>query len=368
MSPEHSSISSSKRRTRILHILRFSGVVIVLALLFQYVFERKIILDSQSSGSYKINRILHPTNENEIPIFGPSTAEGALIPSLLGPDFFNYGLAGVKDDVLLFFLEQECKKVKRNPNILMVFTLDGFTYGIGYPSNYILNSTNPDVKKLIGDNYKFYYSIPFIKYYGQYESYFKEYLNQRMMLTKYMERGASIEKDVLTKESFDLLIEKRKNTPTWFKNDSVLEKRFVDLVQSNPNRHFIILIPPFHPSYFYQYKNYEDALHFLSWLSTFPNISVLNYSHHFYSDDCYFNTTHLNYKGAVLFNEMLRDTLIKIITGAGVGSGVTGAFPGVAGTGPGAGLGVVRAGLAGTGSGGCEVGWLWGFGFGLRSN
>jgi hypothetical protein len=313
MSPIHSSISSFKRKP-LLNILFYLVVVIILALGFQHFFERKIMLKSESSGTYKVNRILNFTDPDETPIFGPSTAEGALIPSLLGQDFFNYGLSGVKDDVLLFFLEQECKKTKHNPNVLMVFTLDGFTYGIGDPNNYIMNSSNPDVKKLIGDNYKFYYQIPFIKYYGQYEWYIKDYLNQRMMLTKYMERGASIEKNILTKERFDNLIEERKNTTTWFKNDSLLEKRFLDLIKKNPNRHFIIVIPPFHTSYFDQYKNYDDALHFLTFLSKFPNISVLNYSHHFYPDDCYFNTTHLNYKGALLFNKILKDTLSKIIT------------------------------------------------------
>ncbi len=296
-----------------INTLLFAGVVIVLALSFQYIFERKIILHSESSGSYKINRILKFTDAGEIPIFGPSTAEGAFIPSLLGPEYFNYGLSGVRDDVLLFFLEQECKKVKKNPNILLVLSLDGFTYSLGEPNNYILNSNDPDVKKLIGNTYRPYYKIPFIKYYGQYEWYVKDYLTDRINLTKYSERGASIEKNVLTKEKFADLIAERRSWPTWFKNDSVLEKRFVNLVRNHPKRHFIIVIPPFHPSYFDQYKNYDDALHYFSWLAGFPNVSVLNYSHHFYPDDCYFNTSHLNYNGALLFNKMLKDTLPQVL-------------------------------------------------------
>jgi hypothetical protein len=255
---------------------------------------------------------LHDNNENEIPIFGPSTAEGALMPSILGPNFFNYGVSGVRDDVLLFFLKEECKKTKINPNIVAVFSLDGFTYSLGDLNNYIMNSNNPDVKKLLGDNYKFYYRIPFIKYYGQYESYFKDFLNGRMMLTKFMDRGASIEKDILTKERFDFLVQERRATVTWFKNDSALERQFVSLVTANPNRRFIIIIPPLHSSYFSQYKNYEDALRFFSYLSSFPNIRVLNYGRYYYPDDCFANTSHLNYKGAVLFNRLIKDTLRKI--------------------------------------------------------
>jgi hypothetical protein len=292
--------------------LYFLGLVVIIGLLFQYFFEKNIILGSESSGSYKVNRVLHGDDENEIPIFGASTAQGGFIPGILGPAYFNYGIDGIKEDVILFFLEQECKKVKKNPNIIVVLSLEGFTHGLGELNSYIPNSNNPGVRKLLGDNYKFYYKIPFIRYYGQYEWYVKDYLNERMMLTKYKDHGASIEKDILTKEKFQSLVEERSRWVDGFRHDSSLEKEFSDLITKNPGRHFIVVIPPAHPSYFYRYSNYDEALRYLSGLSRIPNLSVLNYSHHFYPDDCYLNTSHLNYKGAVLFNDMLKDTLQKI--------------------------------------------------------
>ena len=80
--------------------------------IFSYFFEEKIIYKSQNGGAYKVNRILKETHPDEIPIFGSSRAEGGIIPDSLGSNYFNYGLSGSKYDVTLFFLEEECKKVK----------------------------------------------------------------------------------------------------------------------------------------------------------------------------------------------------------------------------------------------------------------
>ena len=313
MSPIPSSTSSSNT-SRWIKTLRFIALVCLLAYSFQYFFEKKIILGSESAAAYKVNRILYGNDETEIPIFGPSTAQGGLIPDLLNPHCFNYGMDGVREDVLLFFLKEECKKTRKNPHILLVLSPDGLSYSLGDLNNYILNSNNPDVRDLLGANYKLYYKMPLVKYYGQCESYFKDYLNERMMLTKYKDKGASVEKDVLTKERFNSLVEERKNTITIFKNDSGLEKAFVSLVRDHPQRTFVIIIPPVHPSYFYRYKNYDEALRFFTYLAGFPNIRVLNYSHQFYPDDYYVNTMHLNYTGAVAFNNLLKDSLQKIIS------------------------------------------------------
>jgi hypothetical protein len=311
MAPEHSYIFSSKK-SYIKKSLLFIVLVFTVGWLFQYFFEKKIILTSPSSSAYKINRILNYTYENEIPIFGASRAEGTFIPSLLGKDFFNYGISGTREDVQLFFLEQECKKNKKNPYILLTFEVEGYTNGLGDLNTYLLNINNKDIRSLVGDNYRWYYKIPFVKYFGKYESFFKDYLNERMMLTKYKENGATIEKDEITKEKFDYLVDERKNTEGEFKNDSSLEKRFIQLFNAYPNRKFIIIIPPYHPSCFARFKNYNDVQNYLSYLSKFPNISVLDYSHNFYPDNYYMNTSHLNYKGACVFNNMLKDTLQKI--------------------------------------------------------
>ena len=154
---------------------------VLFSVILNYLFEQKVILGSEISGVYKINRIINQSNENEIPFFGSSRAEGNFIPDSLVKNGFNYGMSGTQDDVLLFCLSEECKKKKKTP-IISNFDLDGLDYSLGDPSNYIYNSNYLPVRQLMGTSYKSIYKIPFIKYYGYFELYLKFWLNSKTNL------------------------------------------------------------------------------------------------------------------------------------------------------------------------------------------
>src|SRR6185437_1473174 len=117
--PERNLSISSFKRFLLRILLPFAGIISLAGLVFTYVFEQKIILNSQIVGAFKVNRIMKETHPDEIPIFGSSRAEGGFIPDSLGSNYFTYGLSGSKYDVTLFFLEEECKKKKNNPWILL---------------------------------------------------------------------------------------------------------------------------------------------------------------------------------------------------------------------------------------------------------
>lgn len=280
---------------------------------FQLIFESKIILTNKTSAPYKIHRILYENHLNEIPIFGSSRAEGTFIPTRLGSKYYNYGISGIRDNVILFFLNEECKKKKNTP-IVINFDMEGLSNSIGDPNNYILNCNNSDIKKLMDTDYQFYYSIPIIKYYGNYMFFLKEFLNSKMMLTKYQENGASIEKNILIKEKFDKLVIERNQTTTTFNNNKQLEINFINIIRSHPERKFILIIPPYHKSYFTKYYNMSNAKIFFKNLNSMKNVSILNYSQLEYNDSLYFNTTHLNYNGAIQFCKLIKPDLDSVIS------------------------------------------------------
>lgn len=304
---------TSSFRRRVLGSLGVLLGLLLFGYLFEYVYEETVILSSPSNSAYKVNRILHANNPDEIPIFGSSRALQSFLPSVLGKQFFNYGIDGAYSDVQLFFLEQECKKQKNNPYVLLTLDMEGFAYGLGDPNAYIPNVDHSAVKKLMKGAFKPHYRLPVVKYYGKYETYLKDYLNGHLMTTKYNDKGASVEKQNLPAKRFKTLVEERKNTVMAFRTDTVLTNRFIRLFNENPHRMFIIVVPPYHPSFFNRYENYAAAQAFMDYLSTFPNVVFLNYGQYYYPDDCYFNTTHLNYKGVVRFNKMLKDTLDKVM-------------------------------------------------------
>ena len=117
MHRENSSISNFK-----VYVVKIVCPVIllvgILAAAFTFVFEKKIILANESCGAYKINRIITTENPDEIPILGSSRAEASFIPEFLGENYFNYGLEGTQENVMLFFIEEECKKKKNSPLII----------------------------------------------------------------------------------------------------------------------------------------------------------------------------------------------------------------------------------------------------------
>ena len=113
-------------------------------------FEKIIILGNTNCGAYKVNRILNSYYKDEIPIFGSSRAETGIVPDILGDNYFNYGVNGTQDDVLLFFLKEECKKRdKSRPYIIVNMDVDGINYRSADLLNYIYNSNNPGVKELV---------------------------------------------------------------------------------------------------------------------------------------------------------------------------------------------------------------------------
>lgn len=284
--------------------------ITISGLLFQYFFEKAVILNSSTNGSYKVNRIINETNINEIPIFGSSRAEGSYIPSVLGPDYFNYGMAGTQDDVVLFFLKEECRKKKKTP-ILINFDMDGFSYSPGDIANYVYNSGYAPVKKLMGEEYSVIYQIPFLKYFGYYEYYLKMYLNNKINLTKKTDNGANLELNILTKKAFDELVQQRMTTADDFKNDAQLEAEFIQLIQKHPHRAFIFVISPYHKSCFTKFKNLSELHVFVDKMNALPNVRVIDFSRVDYPDSLYMNTTHLNYRGALRFSAELKDSLMQ---------------------------------------------------------
>ncbi len=311
MSQQNSSTSNFKKfALRI--ALPLLGGLFLFGLIFEKLFERYVVLGSQINGAYKINRVINETHPGETPIFGSSRALCSFIPDMLGDDYFNYGLSNAQDDMILFCLKHELKKPKTNPTIVINLDIDGLTRSIGDVSYYLYNSNDPQVKRLLASKYRTHYSIPFVKYYGYYEEYCKNMLNDKMNLTKFTNKGASSEKNILTEKKFEEMIMKRKTSRITFKNDPELEKEFDKILDENRNRFFVFVVSPYHSSYFTNYKNYEEMKAFLARWDAKPNVKVYDFSKLALADSLLLNTSHVNYLGAIQFSNTLRDSLSSL--------------------------------------------------------
>ena len=307
---QQSLYTSSFKYFLVKYFLPASLILAVTAGLFTFFFERKVILGSDINGAYKVNRIINTTQKDEIAILGSSRAEGAFIPSTLGKNFFNYGLSGAQDDVMMFFLNEELRKNKITP-ILINFDPEGLDSSIGDISYYLYNASYEPVKNLMGKEYRYFYALPVVKYYGSFEIYSKYFLNYKLQLTKATDRGGNFEKNVLTKEKFNYLIAERKSTKTEFKNDSALSIKLLSLISSYPKRQFVFVLSPCHASYFVNFSNQTALYNYLNVLQQNKNVEVIDMSKIPYPDSLYINTTHLNYTGAKVFSKQLHDSLVN---------------------------------------------------------
>jgi hypothetical protein len=287
-------------------LLKIATIVTIIGFAFNFAFEQFIIFESQINGASKVNKILSETVKNEIPIFGSSRAEGSFIPSIIEDEHcFNYGISATSANIWLFFLEQELKKKKSTP-ILINFDLGGLNYSDGNIGNYIPNWNA--TKNILVNRGEFYYNIPFIKYFGQYERYLKLYINEKINLTKITDNGGSFEKNKLTKHKFQELVHKRENSKSSFNLNKQLSSKFNKLINST-NRSIILIISPYHSSYFNKFENIEIADKYLSNLSKRKNITIIDQRNYIIEDNMFINTTHLNYDGAVKFSKKLKELL-----------------------------------------------------------
>jgi len=310
MSHRNSSISNFKRFC-LKFLCPFLLLMIFFGCAFQYIFEHTIILKTNIGGVYKVNRIINEFHPQEIAMFGSSRMIQTIIPDMLGPNHFNYGLNGISDNVVLFFLNEEVKKKKTTP-IIINLDIEGLNSGLGSIMYYLYNINYKPVQDLVDKEDKPYYHISFVKYYGYFELYLKDYLSSKIELTKYSNKGASIEKNVLLPADFAEVVKRRENSATNFNVDPKLLGNLLGLITKHIDRKFIFVIAPCHPSCFKNFKNENTQLKYIEMLRSYKNVRVLNYSKAAYPDSLFFDTKHLNYNGAVKFSKALRDTLAKI--------------------------------------------------------
>jgi hypothetical protein len=303
-----SSISSFKR-----FLLRFIIPTFIIvggfAVLFDLFFDRKIILNTQSSGAYKIYRNINIKNELEIPIFGSSRASGSYIPDVIDSNCFNYGIEKTQFNLLELFLKKELAQNKTTP-IIINLDYEIWADWIGDHANYIPNLNDKDVQDYFKKEDKWYYHVTGMRYYGFYQHYFKNYIANGSQ-KNYLNKGGFFLLNKSSPEDLNNEIELRKNTPFVYTPNAEKETRFINLMSINIKRKIFVVIAPYHSSYIRTLKGRNSANRFLEEIKKHSNFAVLDYSDAAYPDSMFINTTHLNYIGANRFSRQLKTEFNK---------------------------------------------------------
>ena len=302
---ENPTSSTSNFRAFFFKFLFPSVLIIgVFAVTFDYLFVKKIIFNSSSSGAYKIYRNKNLNLKSEIPIFGSSRAAGSYVPDLLDTNCYNYGIEKTEHRLIEIFLKNELSKNKTTP-IIINFDYEIWVDWIGDLSNYIPNLEDSEINTLFNKHDSWYYHIKGIRFYGFYQYYFKQY------------KGSKSKKNVVNKGGFFLKektpmaelkknIEMRKKNPIQYSPSKKLEDDFLKLLSQNNGRKIFIVIAPYHHTFMENLNGKDLADIYIEKMKKLNGVYVFDYSGVSYPDSLFKDTGHLNFIGAQKFCKELK--------------------------------------------------------------
>lgn len=299
---ETSSTTSSFKRALLRVLLPLPAIIVVLCLVVDRLFFSQVILKNTTAGSYKTWRVFHETHKEEIPIFGSSRAAGSFVSGSIDPRCFNYGIEKTMIDLTSIFLAEELQKVKSTP-IIIDWDYEIFRNDKGNIAHFIPSIDRPAIAGYIGKEERWFHHYPAVRFFNVYDDYVKSYIGERSGSSRISNGGFFVTFTPKPEQLARMVEVRRRSVFTW-KDDLAKQAAWEKLLTSTA-RPIVLVIAPYHPSYYEGFQNMEGATAYLAKLDALPNVTVLDYGRMDLPDDHFQNTTHVNYAGAEVFSKEL---------------------------------------------------------------
>lgn len=270
--------------------------------------NKHLLFTSSNVNAYKMYRLIQERPANEVAIIGSSRAEAGFAPKEISPDAFNYGLSGSSMRETLFHLK--CL-LGRDSEAPIIVNLDPWGLGNGnFLGDYRLVANSPEVqsepKKIklpIADR------IPGLRFHGKFRSNIAECMNNRLAVTKTMERGAILQRLSRNDEEWAYIIAKCK--PSKFGCNAETKALLDEMLCSNASRKIAFVVSPVAPPWWERFEGKAELLELEQYLSGYSNVQVLDFTDSAYGFDLpeFMDLTHLNEQGARRFSRLLKERL-----------------------------------------------------------
>lgn len=319
---ETSSSTSSFRRALLRVLLPVAAVIVVLCLITDRLFFSQVIGKSTTAGSYKTWRLFHETHADEIPIFGSSRAAGSYVSEAIDPHCFNYGIEKTMIDLTSIFLAEELGKDKTpsgypgggEPPVIINWDYEIFRNDKGNIAHFIPSIDQEPIARYVGKDDRWFYHYPAVRFFNVYDDYVKSYVGERSGSSRISNGGFFVTFSPKPEQFARLVETRRKAVFAW--TDDVAQQAAWEKVLNSSTRSIILVIAPYHTSYYEGFRNMEGATAYLAKLDALPNVTVLDYGRMDLPDDHFQNTTHVNYAGAEVFSNELGKKLKEMLPGA----------------------------------------------------
>lgn len=304
-----SSISNFKRALTHL-LLPVGGAIVLLCFLVDRIFLEQVIYKNTTAGSYKTHRLFTEDHEKEVPIFGSSRASGSYVSELIDPNCFNYGIERTEHTLAEIFLQRELLKKKSTP-IIINWDYEFFRDYTGNIAHFIPSIDQSVIAEYVGKDMRWFYHFPAVRFFAVYDDYVKSYIGERSGSSE-VSNGGFFVTFTPGPAQFKRLVEERRMTKFRWDDPPVKEAEW-EAILASTSRPIVLVIAPYHRSYFEVFGNMEGAQAYLRKLDAIPNVSVLDLGQMQYPDSFYQNTSHLNYAGAKAFSIELGRRLKELL-------------------------------------------------------
>ncbi|HEX7070134.1 MAG TPA: hypothetical protein VF190_04990 [Rhodothermales bacterium] len=284
------------------------GVAIVAAcVVLDFAITRWVALSDPEIGSARIHRLVSAGVTDEIPLLGSSRANSNYAVESLDPRIHNYGIKGAGFEAVAFQLEKALERETDRPILVNVDLGWWSMKGAGDLAMYVPSSHDPAVRELLESDLRFYHRLPFVRYFGLYQRYWTERLDEWGRL---IAEGRGFHE---TSEGLSRAAEALRSWAPDHAPDSLQLARLLSLLDEHPDRSIIFVVAPYHASYFQIARHADAADGWLAELDRRPNATVVDFSRAVYPDSLYTDPVHLNWNGARRFSEDLRAEIADLI-------------------------------------------------------
>lgn len=283
----------------------------------------RLITSSQYTESGRIARVLARGKSDEIPIFGSSQACADYNPAVLGVEYFNYCLKGASQTYVNLMLALEAKNPSKS--LVLVNVRQGPYPDQDHRFKFVpFARQNPSIRSTLEETkqWRWYYDVPGIRYFGLYDRYIANLVDiaEKGELVpgigsedRRFTRGYTSDFTAeIAPAAFRKMVDARRNIPFEYGLSSEHYRQLISIFRSRPDRPFVVVLAPLHPSFINRYKGLSSFLKQAADLDALPNVAVLDYTRAQFPDEQFYDSGHLNYLGARIFSTNLSKRVAKL--------------------------------------------------------
>lgn len=305
---EISSTSSSDRMPWRFLLPVLAGIAVGCAVLDPLI-THGLAWSNPSFGAAKVHRLFTQLHPEEVPILGSSRADGSYVPELIHPDAWNYGIEQTGYKVTRMMLAEELAKPKQGP---VIINFDHTFFSPYHPNiaHFIPELRQPAVAACFADRLHWYNHVPMLRYFGVTDEYAKAFLARFSTGTVCSKGGIFVNNTAAPGELAQLVQQRKATRHAWIPHAEE-EQAWLDLLAST-QRTMVVVVAPYHHTYLQTDNNPAAVQAYLDRMEALPHVHVIDLSAMPLPDNCFQNTTHVNWTGAVRFSKELRARLTAL--------------------------------------------------------